>query len=95
MDCKKIVFSGHAVRRMFERRIIREDVILVVRQGEIIDEYPEDRPFPSHLTLGFINGQPLHVVIALDRETMTCYVITVYFPDKLVWYEDFRKRRKK
>jgi hypothetical protein len=93
MECKRIIFSGHAIRRMFERSIRKPDVLGVVGSGEIIAEYPDDVPFPSYLILGFANDQPVHVVVALDRRSQTCHIITVYVPDLIRWQADFKTRR--
>lgn len=93
MQCERIVFSGHAVRRMFEWKIGKEEVIAVLRTGEVIMEYPEDKPFGSRLMLGIVGGRPLHVVAALDPATATCYVITTYLPDSAIWQPGFRSRR--
>jgi hypothetical protein len=30
--------------------------------GEVIDRYPEDKPYPSVLLLGFAKHPPVHVV---------------------------------
>ncbi|OGP57046.1 MAG: hypothetical protein A2V67_00665 [Deltaproteobacteria bacterium RBG_13_61_14] len=93
MDCSRIIFTGHAVKRMFERKISKEDVVEVLKRGELIEEYPDDVPFPSFLLLGWVRGQALHVVAALEKQNQTCYVITVYPPDLHLWDEHFRKRR--
>ncbi len=93
MKFKKIMFSGHAVRRMFEREINKQSVLEVLRQGDIIAEYPEDTPFPSCLMLGFVENTPLHVVAALDDFEQTCYIITVYVPDSGLWDSSYKNRR--
>ncbi|MEW6353701.1 MAG: DUF4258 domain-containing protein [Pseudomonadota bacterium] len=36
MKCNKIVFSGHAVRRIFERSISKADVLDVIASGKIL-----------------------------------------------------------
>ena len=95
MDLKKIVFSGHAVRRMFERQISKTYIQDIIIGGEIIKEYPEDKPFPSYLVLGYVKERPLHIVIAMNSLTETCYVITVYDPDPVNWKRNFKSRRKK
>jgi len=59
----------------------------------VIAEYPDDKPFPSCLLLGFAAGSALHVLAALDRGTQTCYVIAAYAPDPARWREDFKTRR--
>ena len=93
MQWERIVFRGHAIRRMFEWKIGKEEVAAVLRTGEVIMEYPEDKPFQSRLMLGVAEGRPLHVVAALDPATGTCYVITTYVPDPAIWQPDFRTRR--
>ena len=55
MECKRFIFSGHAVRRMFGRAISKDDALEAVKSGEIIATYPKDTPFPSYLMLHFIN----------------------------------------
>lgn len=95
MECEHFYFSGHAVQRMFEKRIGKADVLLVISSGEVIAEYLDDKPFPSFLFLGFEGEQPLHVVAAVDQESQTCHIITVYRPDPTLWDEDFRHRRTK
>ena len=93
MDCKRIVFSGHALRRMFERRIETDDVLHVVVNGEAVAEYPEDSPYPSWLLLGWVRGEAVHVVVARDAADAVCIVVTVYQPDPGLWEPDFRVRR--
>ena len=91
-NCKEVIFSGHAIRRMFEREISRSAVHSVLSSGETIAEYPDDIPFPSILMLGFINGKPLHVVVAINHENI-CYVVTSYIPALDKWSDGFTIRR--
>ena len=93
MQCEKIVFSGHAVRRMFEWRVGRDEVLHVVASGEVIAEYPDDRPFPSVLLLATVEGRVLHAVVGEDAGTRTCYIVTVYPPDPTMWSPDFRTKK--
>lgn len=93
MDCAEVVFSGHAIRRMFERGLGRDAILDVVRGGEVIAEYPDDSPYPSSLVLGFVAGEPVHAVVARDPQTGACFVVTAYRPDPVKWSNDFRKRR--
>jgi hypothetical protein len=62
--------------------------------GELIEEYPDDHPFPSGLVLGFINRAPLHVVVAVDKEVDCCYIITAYQPDSEYFESDYKTRKK-
>ncbi len=93
MDCDEVVFSGHAVRRMFEREFAVADVVAAIRAGEIIESYPDDEPLPSYLLLGFIGEEPLHVVVAVDAEANRCVTITLYRPAPELWGRDFQTRR--
>ena len=93
MNYDQIIFSGHAVRQMFTREIATNDVIEVVNNGQIIVDYPDDKPYMSYLILGFVNDKPIHVVFAFDKESRTGIVVTAYIPDKRLWTEDFRTRR--
>jgi hypothetical protein len=78
---------------MFERAIGRQAVMEVIRFGEVIFGYPDDDPFPSCLMLGYFQGRPLHVVVAVEALSKTCYIVTAYDPDPSLWNEDFRTRR--
>jgi hypothetical protein len=93
MKCKQTIFSGHSIRRIFERGIKKEEILEVITNGEKVADYPDDRPFPSSLFLGFVRQKPLHVVVAFDAASETCYVITAYEPDLLIWNDDFKTRR--
>ncbi len=42
----EFIYRVHAIERMFQRDISEEAVELVVKNGEIIEEYLDDKPFP-------------------------------------------------
>jgi len=90
-----VEWQRHALERMFERGISRRDVKEVLKNGEIIEDYPDDKPYPSALFLGWINDEPLHVVIALDSLSGWCFVITAYKPDLEHFESDYKTRRQK
>lgn len=94
MDCGRIDFSGHAVRRMFERGIGKADIVSVIAAGETVQDYPEDVPYPSRLLLGFVDSRPLHVLVALGDDGV-CYVITCYQPGEALWNPGFKTRKAK
>jgi hypothetical protein len=74
MDCREIIFSGHAVRRMFQRDLQSQEVQAVIETGEVVAAYPDDHPYPSYLVLGWSGERPLHVVVAVDGAKSRCYV---------------------
>lgn len=94
MKCDELKFSRHAVTQMFSRSISKQDVISVLQTGKPVTEYPDDRPLPSKLILGFVEKRPIHVVVAYDESKKTCILITAYVPDLKIWESDFKKRRK-
>ena len=59
-----------------------EDVIQVLTNGEIIEQYPTDYPFPSCLVLGYTKtGKALHVVCGSNGVEL--WLITAYIPDPI------------
>jgi hypothetical protein len=93
MNCEQIIFSQHAVQRMFERGIQTNAIRAIIESGEVIGDYPDDQPFPSYLVLGYVEGRPIHVVIAIDAISQRCYIITAYIPDLDIWHPDFKTKR--
>jgi hypothetical protein len=79
---------------MFERGIGSAAVRGVVRFGEVIEDYPDDTPFPSCLILATAAEEALHVVVARDPASGRCYVVTVYWPDPELWEPGFRVRKR-
>jgi hypothetical protein len=94
MPHARLVFRIHAVQRMFEREIGEDDVRVVLRAGERIQDYPNDAPYPSYLMLGRVGIRPLHVVAADHDEDRETIVITVYEPDPERWDAELRRRSK-
>ena len=88
-----IEWQRHALERMMERGISRDDVKEVLKNGEIIEDYPNDKPYMSALYLGWVKGKPLHVVAALDFLTGRCFIITAYEPDLEHFEIDYKARR--
>ena len=89
----KLVFRVHAIERMFSRSISVEDVRRAVENGEMIEDYPDDKPYPSRLLLGWLGPEPLHVVIAENKPKDEVIVVTVYKPDPKIWEAGFRRRK--
>ena len=93
MQDEHLVFRIHAIQRMYQRRVTEEDVRHVLSFGEVIEDYPDDEPYPSQLVLGWCGGRPLHVVMAYNRMSQEKIVISVYEPDSEKWHSDFRRRK--
>jgi len=89
-----IFYRQHAVEMMIEREINRADVLKGIYKGEIIEEYTDDKPFPSCLLCFLSQDTNLHVVLAYDEQEDIVFIITVYIPDLKHFEEDFKTRRK-
>jgi hypothetical protein len=90
LDERAVYISNHARIRMFERNISTSDIFLVLRNGDIIEEYNDDDPCPSVLILGFIHKTPVHCVTAVCADHLR--IVTVYIPDNHQWI-DYRTRK--
>ena len=78
---------------MFERGITVEDIGAVLDAGEVIEQYPDDTPYPSRLVLGWRGSRPLHVVTADNLGENEVIVVTVYEPDPQQWEADCKRRK--
>lgn len=84
---RRLLYSEHALDRMLERAITREEVETALAAGETIEEYADE----ARLILGRATTRPLHLVVA-DRPPTTTVVVTVYPPDPTQWDASFRVR---
>ena len=88
-----VFVTGHVAQRYRQRGIKAKDVRSAVENGEIIEQYPDDSPFPSCLILGMDgNGKAIHV--CMSDEGSASKVITAYYPDAEKWEDDFKTRRR-
>ncbi|MBU0512051.1 MAG: DUF4258 domain-containing protein [Chloroflexi bacterium] len=94
MRNRGLIFRIHALQRMYKRHVSRTDVRTVLETGIVIEDYPEDKPYPSQLILGWSSSRILHVVAAHNADTNEIIVITVYEPDQDKWEADFKRRKK-
>ena len=91
---KQIIWSVHAAERMQLRGISRKDVIRVISNGKIIENYPDDRPYPSCLILGSgESNQQIHVVCGTDGNVVK--IITAYYPSNEKFDSSREKRKEK
>lgn len=92
--CKanKLRWTNHIFVRLIQRGISISDVTNALITGEIIENYPDDYPYPSCLVLGLtVNNKFLHVVCGSNEEEL--WLITAYYPDKDKWSDDFKHRK--
>ena len=90
---KRVRITDHADEEASEDKLKYEEIYNSVLQGEIIESYPEDKPYPSCLVLGMnFRGEPVPSVWAHNGETLWAVLIAVYRPDPERW-TNWRKRR--
>ncbi len=81
--------------RMLHRNITRQELTELIEQGEIIEDYPNDYPFPSRLVFKIINKRPLHAIIAFNKEKREGIVVSLYEADSEHFEPDFKTRKKR
>lgn len=85
-------WTYHVMTRLIQRGISTDDVEYAIMNGEIIEKYPEDTPYPSCLVLGILTqGRPLHVVCGVAPDKL--WFITAYYPNLDEWEPDFKRRK--
>lgn len=88
-DCIEV--TQHTLIRFQERGILFRDVLNAIKNGEIIETYPDDYPYPSCLLLGKSERTPLHVVCGVHENKL--WIITAYYPSDDKWESDLRTRK--
>ena len=92
VQAEQFEFSKHAVDQSILRRISVQELREAIANGEVIEDYPEDKYGPSCLVLGFTQaGRPLHIQCSYPSRPLV-KIITLYEPDPDKWI-DFRVRR--
>lgn len=92
LEADQFEFSRHAVDQSIRRRVGVQEVREVIANGEVIEEYPEDKYWPSYLIYGRTAGdRPLHVQCSHPSRPLV-KIVTIYEPDRARWI-DFRERR--
>ena len=62
--------------------------------GEVIESYSSNKPYPCYLIYGNVDTRVLHVLIGWDVADETAYVITAYEPDEQHFEADLKTRRR-
>ena len=85
-----IEFTHHARTQMYKRKIKSFEVKQCLLNGGIIEEYGDDKPYPSFLLCAKLDQKYLHVVCAISEKQL--FIITTYYPDDDLWIA--HKKRK-
>lgn len=91
-DIRQVIISQHVMKRFGERHINIGVVISVINCGEIIEQYPDDYPYPSCLILGMdCNEKNMHIVCGTNGDNL--WIITAYYSSEDKWESDLKTRR--
>jgi Domain of unknown function (DUF4258) len=86
-------FSKHAVDQSILRQIRLHEIKDAIANGQVIEDYPEDKYGSSCLISGLTqSGRPIHIQCSYPTRPLI-KIITVYVPDANRWNNDFTQRR--
>ena len=86
--------SKHAVDQSIIRRIRIQEIKEAIAQGQIIEDYPDDKYGASCLIAGFTAAnRPLHIQCSYPSRPLI-KIITIYQPTAKRWNNNFTQRRK-
>ena len=91
---RRVRITDHADEEATADRLRLDEIYFSTLSGEIIEDYPTDKPYPSCLIYGRTSGgDPVHSVWAYSGETRWAVLVTVYRPDPNLWI-NWRERRR-
>ena len=63
----RVRITDHADEEAFDDDLTFEEIYFSVIHGEVIEDYPNDKPYPSCLIMGKnFSGKPIHSVWAYN-----------------------------
>jgi len=78
VEQERLFFTNHAAERMIERDISLDELKMALMEAEIIEDEPDDQPYPSCLLLGWLEtGDPLHIKCSRKPGTDRLRIVTV------------------
>lgn len=82
----KVRVTDHADEEAHDDGLTLDQVERSALNGEIIEDYPTEKPYPSCLVLGpDDDGHPIHSVWGYNALSGWAVLITVYRPDPDRW----------
>ncbi len=90
----QVRITDHADEEAEADHLTFDEIYFSVLRGEVIEDYPTDKPYPSCLIYGqTFSGDPVHSVWAYNKRNRWAVLITVYRPDPGLWI-NWRERRR-
>lgn len=91
-EVDKVFVTAHASERFRQRGIKAKDIREAVGNGEIIEQYTDDYPYPSCLILG-MSAKKEYIHVVMSDEGNSSRIITAYFPSAEKWEPDLKTRK--
>jgi len=89
---RDIIWTKHCLNRINQRDILISNIKIAINNGNIIEYYYDDYPYPSCLIIGRDKEDNIiHIVCGIKNYKV--YMITAYYPDINKWQEDMKTRR--
>ena len=88
----KLRWTNHIAMRLLQRKINQEDIEYALLNGEIIESYEDDYPYPSCLVLG-LNKSNEYIHVVCGSNGMELWLITAYYPNQAEWEDDLKIRK--
>jgi hypothetical protein len=90
----RIKWRYHALLRFRERGITRDQAKRVMREGEILEQYPSAKPLPKCLMMAMMEpSRPLYVALGYDEPGDNIHVITVHWLDPSKWDDPWTRKK--
>jgi hypothetical protein len=93
MSHNRIRITDHADEEARADHLSFDEIFLSVFRGQVIEDYPDDWPYPSCLIYGeTFAGDPVHSVWAYREDNRWAVLVTVYRPDPNRWLNGRTRR---
>jgi len=92
---QNIIYTIHSLEEMNdeEELITTDEIREVIFDGEIIEDYPEDKRGHSCLMFAMTKKErPLHILVAPKADYLA--IITTYIPSEKKWERNYKTRKK-
>ena len=94
IERNRVLITDHADEEAQADALSMDEVYFSVMHGDIIEQYADDKPYPSCLIYGrSFAGDEIHSVWAYNVKTRWAVLITVYRPDPKRWINGHKRRK--
>ena len=96
IDKGEIRISNHGYNELSEDGLLVKDVMIGIKEGKVVEDYPDYPKGPCVLVLQRDKGgNPIHVVWGIPKGSSSpAVLVTAYKPDRSLWSDDFMERTK-